>query len=252
MSKTTQEMWELRNNFYNWLADFVKANSREVKELRKPTEERGKRKKGKIIGIVESVIVGKQIDGEIFLELSDVNKKLKALGDAAGLSVTPIKVKVEVIDPLDDVLLTEQAAQRRVSAEGTEIRQEIKAYIDYLKKQETPDKKEIETAEELYKAVKASELYIRASDSGNSYRVTYYNAIDKCRKQQNVGDVLLIAGGDFIRLLEAPKRKERADKAKQLGTYYKRLLGSDEMMLCRVYAFDKRYIKRRTQRLDNK
>ena len=215
MSKTTKEMWELRNGFYKWLADYVTEQSRGVRELRKPSDEQGKRKKGKIIGFVSSVTQGAQIKGEIQRKLSDTNAQLKALGGSAGLSVTPVKVKVEIISPSGDVALTEGAAQRRISLEGKVIRQEIKAYIDYLKKQETPDKKEIETAEGLYRTIKADELYIRASDSGNSYRVTYYSQIDGKRKQQSVCDVLLIAGNGDTKLAEAPQRKERTDKAEQ-------------------------------------
>ena len=252
MSETAaKEMWLLRNGFYKWLADYVTELSREVIEFRRPSEERGKRKKGKIIGFVNSVTQGAQIKGEIQGKLSDTNAQLVSLGSSAGVSVTPIKVKVEVISPLGDVALTQNAAQRRISVEGKAIKRDINDYIKYLKAQEKPNFRDINAANELYKAISDNELYISATDSGISYRVTYYSHIDGARKQQNVCDVLLIAGND-TRLIAAPQRKERADKAVQLGIYYKRLLDTDIMILHRVYEFNQRYIDRRIQRLANK
>ena len=251
MGKNTREMWELRNGFYRWLAEYLKEESAMAKELRQPSEERGRHKKGKIIGVVGSVTEAVTVKAEIISKLDDTNARLVAVGESAGLSVTPIKIKVEIICPVGDVALTSTAAERRISIEGKELKQEIESYINYLREVENPNIVDINEAKELYKSIKDNELYISSTDSGNGYRVTYYNGLDGRRQQQSVRDVLLIAG-ENTRLVDAPKRKDRADRAKQLGIYYRRLLGTDCMVLRRVYNFDKRYLDRRTQRLDNK
>lgn len=251
MRKNTREMWELRSGFYQWLAEYVKGKSTMAKELRQPSDERGRRKKGKIIGVVGSVTEAVTVKAEIISKLDDTNARLIEVGGSAGLPVTPIKITAEIICPVGDVALTSTAAERRISIEGKELKQEIESYINYLREAENPNIADINEAKELYKSIKENELYISSTDSGNGYRVTYYNGLDGRRQQQSVCDVLLIAG-ENTRLVDAPKRKDRADKAEQLGVYYKRLLGTDCMVLHRVYKFDKRYIKRRTQRLGNK
>ena len=251
MSRTTREMWELRNGFYEWIADYVKEQSYNICELRKPTKEHNKHNKGKIIGFVGSVTQAVSVKAELMNKLEDTNAQLQALGSSEGLSVTPINLKIKIISPLGDVTLTESAAQRRFSVEGKEVRADIKAYIEHLKSKESPNYNEIRIAEDLYRNIKTNKLYTRGTDSGNSYRVAYYNSLEGQRVQQSVCDVLLIAGED-ISLVNVPKRKGREDKKEQLGIYYKRLLGSDEWILHRLYKFDERYLKRRTKRLDNK
>ena len=246
----TKKIWELRNDFYKWTADYVEENSTTVRNLRQPSEERGKRKKGKIIGIVGSVTQAVKIKAEIEGRLADTNAQLIALDKETVLSITPINMKIEIINPSGDVALTETPAERRISVEGKELRKEIRACIDYLRAQENPNEWEIGITEELYKNINARELYIRGTDSGCGYRVTYFSGLDGRRKQQSVCDVLIIIGNEDTKLVDAPKRKDRSDKAEQIGVYYKHLAGS--AILHRVYAFDKRYINRRLQRLDNK
>ena len=251
MSKTTRDMWELRNGFYQWVADYVKEQSYNVCELREPTKEHNKHNKGKIIGFVESMSQSKKIESELLNKLENTNTQLQALGSSAGLSVTPINIQIKAIAPVGDVILTSKPAERRLSVEGKEAQADIKAYIEYLKCNECPNYNKIHIAEDLYRNIKTDELYTMGTDSGTSYRVAYYNSLDGCRVQQSVCDVLLIAG-EGISLVDVPKRKCRKDKAEQLGVYYKRLLSSDEWILHRLYKFDKRYFQRRIKRLDNK
>jgi len=245
----TEKILELRNGFYKWVSDYVEEKSTTVRNLRQPSEERGKRKKGKIIGIVGSVTQAVQIKAEIEGRLADTNAQLVTLGMKTA-SITPINIKTEIINPSGDVALTETPAERRIPVEGKALRNEIKNCIEYLKTQEKTDDWEIGTTEELYKSIKASELYIRGTDSGYGYRVTYFSGMDGCRKQQSVCDVLIIVGNEDTKLVDAPKRKERADKAEQIGVYYNHFAGA--AVLHRVYAFDKRYINRHLKRLDNK
>lgn len=251
MANGKKELWELRNGFYSCVTEIIAESSREVRELRQVDDTPYRQKKGKFIGIVDGMEQAVKVKGEILALQTRTNEKMRLAASSAGLPVTPIALKVEIIKPEGDVALTEGAAQRRISAKGKVIRQEIKAYIDYLKAQENPDFTEISIAEELYKNISTEELYISATDSGSSYRVSYYSGFDRSRKQQSVGDILLIAGDSDTQLVQAPQRKRRADRSVQLGVYYKQIANSNQMALHRVYEFDKRYIKRRENRLQD-
>lgn len=250
MSKS--ELFHLRRGYYEWVAEAVDRVALSVTSLRQTNDGYEHRiYKCKLIAVVDSVTSAVELKGKIDNEARAITAQMATIGQQGGLKVTPIKMKVDIVNATGDVALTVRPAQCRVSDKGSEIRQRIEVYLDHLRKQDPPDDMAISVAERLHDSIKARDLYISATDSGAQYRVTYYNYFDGKRYQRSVGDVLIVVGNEQTKIVEAPLRKARADKSAPLGIYYT-YPAPEIAILHQVYPFNPAYIKRRKQRLLNK
>lgn len=240
MSKA--ELRELRNGLYKWIIDYLtKHRTDNNLFILKNANEKGRAEKGKAIIIVKSFAEAIKIKNAIEREITQTNLKLETAALSSGLSATPIKQKIKIIGALSNVFLSKNGAQKRIGMKGKDVKPYIEQYIKHLQSEETLDTDEISRAKKLCKSISKDKLYIYATDTGTSYRVTYFNSVDNKRKQETVCDVLIIAG-ENVNLIDAPLRKERSDRAEQLGTFYTYTLGVP--IFHRLYNYDVRYIGR--------
>ena len=251
-----KEMWMLRNDLHETVFKFVCDNCHTVRELRMPTDDPHKRShSGKIIGVLYSKEKGELLRDMIEEEIRNVNEKLKSAALVAGfeLPVVPIKYKIALVKCSGDVMISQTAAQRRIGITGEVLTKDIKDFIQYQLKKEKPDVDEIQKALDFLKTIDPNALYIDAIGSGTSYRINWFDAEAQKRKQQSVGNIVIVVGETATRIVDSPKRKARSDQAEQLYCYDRPIpYGGGDTMLHRIYPYDMRYIDRHKQKLANK
>lgn len=254
MSK--KEMWMLRNDLHETVFEFVRDTCHTVRELRMPSDDPHKRShSGKIIGVLLNKEQGELLRDMIEEEISSINEKLKSAAIVAGfeLPVVPIKYKIALVECLGDVMISKTAAQRRIGVTGEDLTKDIKDFIQYQRSKEKPDVDEIQKALEFLKTIDSNALYIDAVDTGTSYRINWFDSETQQRRQQSVGNIVIVVGEAATRIVDAPKRKARSDQAEQLYCYDRPIpYGCGDTVLHRIYPYDMRYVSRRKHKLDNK
>lgn len=244
-----KDLYEIRNNLHTWVYNYLKENCDRYHELYSAISRCSRKNSCKMICVVSSTATADEIQAQLVSKIAETNSVLHRIGESNLIDVSDIKYKIEVINAADNIILNTLPAQRRVSVEGAKIIPEIQAYIKWLEKDIVKNRPEIQEEKELLSRINSGRIYTVASDSGNSYRVSYFDSNENCRRQCSVGDVLIVVGTN-IEITDAPHRKSRSDRAEQLGTYIKRVL--DQEYYYRIYPFNEKYLNRRTLRLNNK
>lgn len=241
-----RELWQLRNELHETVYTVVRDGCVSVRELREPTDAPEKHiHSGKIIGLLRDREQAEVLKSMIEDEIAQTNERMKAAARTMGgdLPTAPIKYKISMIECIGDVALSRSAAQRRIGITGEVLKKEIIEHIDRLQKREFPDDDAIQAALAFLNSIDVKALYADAVDSGTAYRVSWYDAATYKRCQRNVGHILLVVGGEGSRIVDAPMRKARSDRAQQLYCYERPGVGGT--MLHRIYPYDMRYANRR-------
>ena len=244
-----KDIYEIRNNLHEWVYDYLKESCDRYHELHSALSPTARKNACKMICIVSNTAAADEIKAQLVSKIVETNAVLHRIGESNSIDISDIKYKIEVINATDNIMLNTLPAQRRVSSSGAQIIPEIQAYIKRLEEDTAKNRLKIQEGKELLSRIDSRKIYTVASDSGNSYRVSYFDCDDNCRRQCSVGDVLIVVGTD-IEIVDAPHRKSRSDRAEPFGMYIKQVF--DQEYYYQIYPFNEKYLNRRTQRLSNK
>lgn len=139
-------------------------------------------------------------------------------------SISPryeVRYSVNTIHSAGNVALSIHSAQRRRKMLGSEVRKKLEQIKSTLNSSLSVVKCEdiaviSNYIDKCMGEIRDTSHYILAEATGSSYRVTYFNG--EFREQISVGNLLIVVSSEDIQIVDAPARKQRADKKEYL--YY--------------------------------
>ena len=230
-------VYEIRNDLHQQVSEILDEKSVNTRILRYAFASERK-KSVKAIAVVDTIDAAVDLKKLIEHRIKVANNNLSELFILCPDAFTPIKYKIRIITAFGSVQIKERDAQQRKSITGDTLLEKVSDYLKSLEESPERDENAIRDTQALLSKINPDELYISAIDTGKNYQVSYFDHEQGKREHCSVCDILIVAG-ESISLVDAPLRKVRADRAEQIGYYYR---GAE---LNRIYNFDKRYIKRR-------
>jgi hypothetical protein len=119
-----------------------------------------------------------------------------------------IKYKVKTLLADGDIILTERTAEKRIKTTGKSLYSRLENIISRLDR--TTEQHTIKQIQAFIETLNKDGNYVFSVQTGNSYRVTYFDSTSASRKQCNVGNVLIVVGSGKVKTPE--QRKQRSDK----------------------------------------
>lgn len=239
------ELFSIRSECHDYVFEYARDHRNgDVLELRQPNREGIiKQRSGKIVIVVKDFQEAAAIKKECEEHIKRCNSKMHEIGAKEKLSVKDICYKINIVHAAGAVNISCKGAQRRKGITGAALKPDIEAYIKSL---DISAIDEHLRAKKFLDSIKPQELYIRATDTGTSYRVTYYSPFESKRCQCSVGNVLIVVGDENTRLYASPERKQRKDISKAIFCYSVKLLPSSDLhTVYYIYPYNNHYESRR-------
>ena len=122
-----------------------------------------------------------------------------------------VKYKITLHSAYDKVLLSTSEAVSRKKLSGMEITEFFKEQLLELQKCEEDVSREVFAIQNGLPHIVPAQTYMLAKHTGLSYRLTYFDSIQRKRVQRNVGQVAIIYGDEKTVIEQNPLRKKRSD-----------------------------------------
>ncbi len=175
----------------------------------------------KIIIVVGTDEQAEELKNECLNLIERVNSNIRNELKDSILPRYEVRYGVNTIHSASNVALSIHSAQRRRKMQGSEVKkklEQIKGTLnDRLSVVKCEDIAVISNyIDKCMGEIRDTSRYTLAEATGNSYRVTYFNG--EFREQISVGNLLIVVSSADIQIVNAPARKQRADKKEYL--YY--------------------------------
>lgn len=166
----------------------------------------------KVIVVVEDIEHAQALADTLKGILRKSNKQIVSALNTPMKDCYSIKYKIKTVSASGDVILTERDAERRIKSTGVGLCSTLEGIISRI--EDATTKQQIQA---FVNTVDKNRKYTFALRTGTSYRATYFDIENGCRKQCNVGNVLIVVGTATV--VKSPElRKQRADKKTSIFT----------------------------------
>lgn len=175
----------------------------------------------KMIIVVETDEQAEELKNKCLNMIERANNNIRNELKDSALPRYEVRYSMNTIHSASDVVLSIHSAQRRRKMRGSEIKEKLRQSQFILNSSISAVKCE-EIAiisnyiDKCIAEISDTSRYTLAEATGSSYRVTYFNG--EFREQISVGNLLIVVSSADIQIVNAPARKQRADKKEYL--YY--------------------------------
>ena len=122
-----------------------------------------------------------------------------------------VKYKITLHSAYDKVLISTSEAVSRKKLSGMEVIEFFKEQLLALQKCEEDVSREIFAIQNGLPHIVPTQTYMLAKHTGKSYRLTYFDTIQRKRVQRNVGQAAIVYGDERTVIEQNPLRKKRSD-----------------------------------------
>ena len=122
-----------------------------------------------------------------------------------------VKYKITLHHAYDKILLSTSEAVTRKKLSGMEITEFFQKQLLELQQCEDDMSREVFAIQNGLPHIQPNGVYMLAKHTGTSYRLTYFDSVQRKRVQRNVGQVAIIYGDEKTIIEQHPMRKKRSD-----------------------------------------
>ena len=166
---------------------------------------------GKVVIVVQSKQDAEFLRDSCQTIVAKTNSDIILLLDGKQDPYFLVKYKITLHHAYDKVLLSTSEAVTRKKLSGTEITEFFTEQLKELQQSEKDVSSEVFAIQNGLPKIKPESVYMLAKHTGMSYRLTYYDSIERKRVQRNVGQVAIIFGDEKTVIEQHPLRKKRSD-----------------------------------------
>lgn len=162
----------------------------------------------KIIIVVRTEEQAEELKAKCLSLIDNANNDVKTELKGSILPRYEIKYSINIINAASDISLSVHKAQCRKKMSGSEVKANLKQLKSGLNSEKSAN------IDVCLESICDTSQYILAKSTGSSYRATYFNGNN--RAQMSVGNLLIVVSPSDIQIVNAPVRKQRADKKEWL------------------------------------
>lgn len=166
---------------------------------------------GKVVIVCPSQLEAETLSRTCHEIVAQTNNEIILILDGKEDPYFFVKYKITLHHAFDKVLLSTSEAVSRRKLSGMEITEFFQEQLLELQKCEGDMSQEVFAIQNGLPKINPNQNYMLAKHTGTSYRLTYFDCIERKRVQRNVGQAAIIYGDEKTIIEQHPLRKKRSD-----------------------------------------